>query len=138
MAHPAGWEVRFDEKLVEDVYIGTEGEEVHVSRYLEPDGWPADRIFIGAAEEFEARYGVPPVLVEQLSLDDIRIQIYQHHQVDGPGLVVTLRAVVLDGDDIWFVDWISEADDPGAPRERLIELVRGFVPGQLLPDEVPA
>lgn len=50
---------------------------------------------------------MPPVLAEQLSLDDIRIQIYQHHQVDGASLVVTL-------------------------------LVRAFVPGPLLPDEVPA
>lgn len=139
MAHPAGWEVRFDEERAEDIYSGADREEIRISRYLEPDGWPADMIFIGASEEFEERYGAIPVLVEQLALDDgTRIQVYQHHEFDGAGLLVTQRAVVLDGPDVWFVDWISEADEPGAPRERLIELVRTFVPGPLRPEEVPA
>lgn len=70
MAHPAGWEVRFDPDHGEDVYTGTEAEEVRVARYLEPDGWPADRIFLGALWEFEDRYGAIPALVEQLELDD--------------------------------------------------------------------
>ena len=139
MAHPSEWELRFDEGTGEDVFTGADAEEIRVARYLDEDGWPADIIFNDAMLDFEDRYGVRPVLVEQLELSDgTRVQVYQHIVPTGEGVEVSQRAVVLAAPDMWYVDWHSKADDPSEPRERLLELVRSFVPLPLLPDANPA
>jgi hypothetical protein len=139
MAYPPDWAVRFDEENSEDVFAGADAEEIRVARYLDENGWPADIIFNDAMLDFEDDYGARPVLVEQLELSDgTRVQVYQHNVPTADGVDVTQRAVILAAPDMWYVDWHSETDEPSGPRERLLEIVRSFVPLPLLPDGDPA
>jgi hypothetical protein len=130
MTHPDGWQVAFDPVGTADVYDGADGVVIRVAAYLDEDGWPADRIFLGAVADAQAAHGFAPQLLQQWTgPDDARIHVYVGESTamsDEPQFFQ--RAVVLTPPHIWYVDWYSTAGDEGGDRSRFLEFVRSFMP----------
>ena len=135
MGHPADWEVAHEAATAEDVYIGPDGAEIRVSALVVEEGWAADILFQAAEDDAAARYGTPPMVVNELTLaGGARVLIFANEYTDDRGAFLFQRAVVLvPPTELWYLDWSSDVGDEGGDRQRFTEFVRSFVPAPLLP-----
>ena len=136
MAHPAGWAVSVDPQNGDDVYDGEADTEIRIARYIDEDGWPADRIFLGAVADVRDLYGTDPALINELAgPQSARIRIYAGEYTDAGGTFFFQRAAVLTPPHMWIVDWYSPVGDEGGDRDRFLEFVQSFVPAPGLTDQ---
>jgi hypothetical protein len=134
IAHPADWTVTFDPSISADVLVGTGDEEIQVGAGVVEKGWAADRIFLGGSVDARDRFGVEPDHVNDFAMTDgTRVRIFANQYTDGRGPFLFQRAVAVQGQTVWYVDWYSAVGDEGGDRQDFLQFMRSFQPGSGLP-----
>ncbi len=136
MAHPDGWEVSSDPQTGGDLFDGEADTEIRIGRYLDEDGWPADRLFLGAVADVRDLYGTDPNFINELAgPEGARIRIYANEYTDAGRSFFFQRAIVLTAPHMWFLDWYSPVGDEGGDRDRFLQFLQSFVPAPGLTDQ---